>query len=228
MRQVQNAALFGLWTGTAFLLFGITSGSMLISLVGVALGLLVGVPAAYMALGMKGNWLNKSALIRKVRMLDVAQQWQGAAEAPAKASQKAEPRSAAAPVEIIPKRVGEPSVPPASARLRLDEPIAIPVRVERAMPPAVMAAPLEAPAVSQEDRQHAIDDIESAEDVADISTFASHRDALVRLYAIQRLGNLGDQRAAETLQTALEDDQDIVKRAARIALNKLNLPTENS
>lgn len=231
MRPVQKTALLGLWISIALLIFSISTGSLILAVLAIAFGFSIAVPAALLALGISSGLpsLNWSKLKRHipVKLPSVSVK-----------NESSESLRLAAPspqaervLEIIPKQVAEPV--PATLQPPSSQAIPIPVHVHHAPPapepipePEPLATPLQL-GLSQAERQHVIEAIEEKSAIDDIAEYASHEDALVRLYAIQRLGNLGDTQAASTLQAALDDDQDIIKRAARIALQKLDKPTDH-
>jgi HEAT repeat protein len=119
-----------------------------------------------------------------------------------------------------------------------DEAIAIPVRV---IPPetpenqaeAILAEVLpdsepepQEIGLSDNERRSIIEQIEVAtnDDLDLLLELAIHTDTLVRLYAVQKLGILGDPSVEAALTEAyMEDVEMIVRRAARLSLNKLGL-----
>jgi hypothetical protein len=261
MRVIQNAALFGLICGTGVLFYGMTQGSMAFSILGAGLGILIGVPAAYLHFAIQGmNLFNGRGLLGKFQ--ESVRDRVGKSDATA--YRREDPPQRITPfhtpddnVDDVPVVVGSkraepeiirpkivPNEPPittvehASPETVTDEAIAIPVRV---IPPetpenqaeAILAEVLpesepepKVVGLSDAERRTMIDQIEAAtvDDIDVLLEFAVHKDTLVRLYAIQKLGALGDPSVESTLTDAYTDDAEmIVRRAARLSLSKLGL-----
>lgn len=251
MRHIQSAALFGLIGGSALMFIGMTQSTMTLTFVGMALGLLVGVPAAYINFVMQGYTLHADQL-RLVRETaqHQARRLAGQPEhetprltATADAGRPtlhnqtpAAPEVEVPEVEVIAVRQLDTSTeqpqprPTASRPTTPPQPIRIPVEVvpeDAATTPATTPAPEPAkpsgPApLSSAERQEIIDNITAEPDAAVLLPYTDHHDTLVRLYAVQRLGNLRDELALARLENALEDPEAIVRRAARLALNQFD------
>ncbi len=183
-----------------------------------ALGLLVGVPAAYLALGAARfplDWRRARATVSA---------W--GSESDPRPRQEAAPAS---PEEIQVKVIRPVAQPATSGHPPAPGPVRIPVVMHEAVEaPSEPEAEPEPPGLSHAERQALVGEIETSDDVDVVAGYADHEDPLVRLYAVQRLGNLGDASAAEPLHAALDDDQDVVQRAARFALDKLNQPAPDT
>ncbi len=210
MRLVQNLALFGLWGGTALLFWGMTSGNSAFMLAGAGLGILVGVPAAYTSLVLRGKALKLPSFNFKLGK-----------------------QTDSAPVEEESKPVlVQPKPQPAPQKV-----VSIPVRVVEDEPlPDMEVAPLPQPegliepetepepeGMTHAEREDLVKQVHASTDVDQLTGYVAHEDDLVRLYAVQRLGDLGDQRAGDVLIEALEDEAKVVSRAARIALHKVGV-----
>lgn len=213
MRLVQNLALFGLWGGTALLFWGMTTNNTVVLIVGAGLGIMVGVPAAYLNFAMQGQSLKIPRLPFKLPQF-----------AP-------KPVEDETPAEQTPELV----TPQPRVVIEQEEAVSIPVRVV-APEPAPEPAPLPEPegvlepepeaelvGMTHAEREELVKGVNSSTDVDELILHAAHEDSLVRLYAVQRLGDLGDQRAGDTLFEALDDDEKVVRRAARIAIHKVGL-----
>ena len=252
MRWIQNAAMFGLIVGSLLLAYGISANSSLFAFLGLGLGLLVGVPAAYTHFIMEGYALD----LRTLRIVRVELPKSSPRQLPnlklmqfyvkhrvATATTKAKetifppmeksvppesdvevvhPKQVAPPFEgesrEIPVRVIEtPPPPPEPAVVHV--PVSIEEEIQAHQPPPLP----QKTGMSSAERQALIDQLNEASATDDILPYASHEDTLVRLYAVQRLGNLGDGNVEPELRVALDDPEDIVQRAARLALHKLDL-----
>jgi hypothetical protein len=234
MRHIQSAALFGLMGGSLLMFVGMTGGTMTLTFVGMALGMLLGVPAAYLNFMMQGYMLDMS----RFRLVKPGQpgttiEHRPRTLPPARRPQLDAPRPPAqqsvdtGEVVEIPVRQVEPTPPPAPS-----EPVKIPVQVSPAddTPPPAPPPPTEppaapepppVPALSNAERQAIIDAVSAEQDAVAVLPYADHTDTLVRLYAVQRLGTLADDVARSRLEAALDDPEAIVQRAARLALNQL-------
>lgn len=206
MRWIQNTAIFGLLGGSVIMLFGMGQGNAALTVVGAAFGLLVGLPAAYIHFftvdGLSWQTLKTKFVPRVLPQI--------------KLPNFPKPESKATPTPPAPKS--------AAPIVEDDElPIPIPVRVERPMAPMTPPAPdapLQ-PSLSPEERQVIVDDIKTMIESNELAEYLQHSDALVRLYAVQRLGEMADEGVEARLRLALNDGQMVVQRAARLALERL-------
>lgn len=210
MRWIQNTALFGLLGGSAMMLFGMGQGNAALTLMGAAFGLLVGVPAAYLHFfTMDGlSWSTIKARLMP-RLLQIPL--------------KRPSQSASPPAKPTPKAVVEKATAESVGVVDDEAPIMIPVRVERPLtppPPLEPATPLQ-PTLSPEARQVIVDEIKAIHTSTALLAYLGHEDALVRLYAVQRLAELADSGVEDLLRQALSDEQVVVQRAARLALERL-------
>ena len=261
MRVIQNAALFGLITGTGLLFYGMVEGWLAISLLGAGLGLVIGVPAAFLNFALQGMGVFKNnGVVRKIR--EAVRERDEQSEATPSSRQDTAKRvtpfytpdekvtdvpvvvgsKAVEPEVIRPTRIMDAPPPAPIANIRpepaTDEAIAIPVRV---IPPetpenqaeAILAEVLpdsepepQEIGLSDNERRNIIEQIEAAtnDDLDLLLELAIHTDTLVRLYAVQKLGILGDPSVETALTEAyMEDAEMIVRRAARLSLNRLGL-----
>ena len=227
MRHIQNAALFGLIGGIALMWMGMAGGGIFMQFAGMALGLLVGVPAAYFTFVMQDFRIERRGLRFKVVQPPSKTEAQDETieEVPVVVRPKPTPApqadSDSEPIEI-PVRVvppdPEPDLIPVQIFEEAAEAEAVPIKV---LDPEPEPEPL--PGISDAERQRLIDDITATTDLDLLATYATHEEPLVRLYAVQKLGDLRKRDASEALLAALEDDQDVVKRAAKLALHKLGM-----
>lgn len=97
-------------------------------------------------------------------------------------------------------------------------PVALPI--EEIAPPQPSEWDLKKAADAEYERIREI--LAESNDFEAIADYLDHQDERVRLTAIQTLRHIGDERVNKRLEIALEDDADVVKRAARIALQELD------
>lgn len=206
MRWIQNTAIFGLLGGSVIMLFGLGQGNAALTLVGAAFGLLVGLPAAYIHFftvdGLSWQSLKAKFTPRLLPQINLPT-WP---KPEAKATSTPPPAKSTAPVVDD----DELAIP-------------IPVRVERPLaptPPSAPDTPLQ-PSLAPEARQVIVEDIKTMIGSDELDEYLHHSDALVRLYAVQRLGDMADEGVEERLRLALKDEQQVVQRAARLALERL-------
>lgn len=258
MRVIQNAALFGLISGTGLLFFGMMQGSTAIGMVGAGLGLMIGVPAAYLHFALQGMDVFKGQGVFGKILADVRERFEQRETKPTTAQTITPFHTPNEQYREVPITIGsklpepevirpevvvdEVSAPPPPAKItpqpEPDEAIAIPVRVIPTETPetqaeAILAEVLPDPVtepqpvgLSDAERRAIIDDIEAAtsDNIDELLELAVHKDTLVRLYAVQKLGDLGDPSVETTLDAAYTDDDEIIiRRAARLSLNKLGL-----
>lgn len=217
LRWIQNAALGGLIGGTILLTFGMAGGGIVVTLLGIILGTSIGIPAALYGYHMQGYRFEFSKL--RGALQDTAKQLT-ATVAQQVITQKSEPQPARVPATTsstktsIPVAVEAPAPTPKIApRTQSHADITLPD------PPT--AAPPEAKRLSHSERQALIDLLKQEDTVPILMGYANHEDDLVRLYAVQRLGTVDDPIARDALQAALNDPADVVKRAARLALDQV-------
>lgn len=255
MRTVQSAAMFGLIAGSALMFMGMTSANMTLTFVGMGLGMLVGVPAAYLNFILQGYTVDveKLRLRAPQKALQQLRSSISAPKLPAPA-RPALPAPSNAPVDVIPVRAASDTsatndapapqlipvtpTPPHAPRpprakptppQRVQVPIDVVLDDLPAQPPLDVDVPPapDVPPLSNAERQAIIDSVAGETDAASVLPYTEHAETLVRLYAVQRLGELGDELGAERLKAALDDPEAIVQRAARLALNKLDLETSD-
>ena len=268
MRVIQNAALFGLIGGTGLLIMGMAQGWAALSIAGAGLGIMIGVPAAYLHFAMQGmDLFNRQGIFGKIQDTvreRMEQQKASVVEAKRQTGQHITPfvtpeeqsidvpivvgSKPSTPEVIRPERVAEEPPPLIKAEEEVvtpvpatkeDEAISIPIRIIPPETPETKAEELlaevlpdpepEAPPVIElpdTERKAIIEEIQAAtaDDVDHLLELAIHKDTLIRLYAVQKLGELGDPSVEPVLGSAYTDDDEvIVRRAARLSLSKLGL-----
>jgi hypothetical protein len=209
LNLTRNLALFGLIGGTLLLGFGMLQSSITLALCGVGTGVLVGLPAAYLWFFIYGQ----SPKLGFWRRDEQAAASDDAAEKkPAVIEEQAPAPSAEA------KRT-----PPVKTELEKRHTASLFEEMLEKVParPTTDTPPPAPPALSEEERQAMLERLQnsSADELDSLITASQHADTLVRLTAVQALARLDTAPARQALRQALQDEQDVVRRAARLALN---------
>lgn len=200
LRWIQNAALFGLVGGSALLLIGMNGGGLVLSLLGIILGLGIGMPAGVANFMLQGYRID-------TRLLKAAFGLEKLPLSP--------PKTPTQPNITVEVEAAPPA--PQLTTPNVTSTAATPT------PPIAPEEPPAAPTLSFAERQALIDAIQTETDFAILMGYANHKDELVRLYAVQRLGTFDDPVVISALEAARSDPSEVVQRAASLALKRLGL-----
>jgi hypothetical protein len=222
-RLIRLGALILLWTANLLLVVSLWTNIFSIGVFGIVIGTVLGLPLAYLwIVSDKIAFRHFDETVRPtLERLAGRRSTQTVAQLPDKANRpsghvaKPGPGGMDIPVRVTqtqPVVIEQPAPQP--------EPIRVPVDTSEAAPRQPTEWEVQQALDAEYER---IRDELMSLDYDGLLEYTDHEDARVRLAVVQTLRHMADERVSDDLNRALEDSNVVVRRAAKIALDELNV-----